>query len=174
MQNELFPCEKTYVIDTSSLVHLEQNFDRESVVYEAVWQEIEELVGQGCFKTLEFVWEELKDYQGDQDGLMKWIRKWKKHLIIDTDAEVLNAARPIINEEYNTGFFKASKQAEGKDEADPYLIAYCKVNFCTLITNEKFDVHNKIPAVARKNGVECMNINGFLIDRGLKMERKKK
>ncbi len=36
---------------------------------------------------------------------------------------------------------------EGKGEADPYLIAYCKVNSFTLITNESKVKPNKIPAV---------------------------
>ena len=79
----------------------------------------------------------------------------------------------IINEEYNTGFFDAKKQAEGKEEADPYLIAYCKVHDCVLISNENKDKPNKIPLVAEKNGVKCIDLNDFLLERGLKMERKR-
>ncbi|MBC7381876.1 MAG: DUF4411 family protein [Bacteroidia bacterium] len=63
---------------------------------------------------------------------------------------------------------------EGKEEADPYLIAYCKTHNCFLITNESKIKPNKLPSVSTKNGVKCIDINDFLIERKLKMERKKK
>ncbi len=101
------------------------------------------------------------------------MKKWKKHLVFATDAESINAAIPIINEEYNTGFFDSKKQAEGKEEADPYLIGYCKTYEFVLITNESKTKHNRIPAVAKKHGVTCIDINEFLTERGLRMQRKK-
>lgn len=72
------------------------------------------------------------------------------------------------------GFFDAKKQAEGKEEADPYLIAFCKAHNYTLVTNESETKPNKIPAVAKKNGVICINIYDFLQQRGMKMQRTKK
>lgn len=100
-------------------------------------------------------------------------KKRKKHFVVATDADSITAAIPIVNEEYGTGFFDAKKQADGKEEADPYLIGYCKVHGCVLITNESKVKTNKIPAVAAKNGVKCIDINDFLVERGLRMERKK-
>lgn len=164
---------KVYVIDTSGLINLDFTFNRDIPVFTAVWEEIEDLIRQGCFKTIDFVEQEINDYEGQQDFLKKWVRKWKKLLVVETDVATLNAAVPIINSEYNTGFLNARKQAEGKEEADPYLIGYCKVHSCTLIANESKTRNNKIPAVAAKNGVRCIDINEFLIERGLKMERKK-
>ncbi len=67
----------------------------------------------------------------------------------------------------------AKKQAQGKEEADPYLIGYCKIHNCILITNESKTRFNKIPAVSTKNGVEYIDMNDFLIERGLRMERRK-
>ncbi|MDH5603934.1 MAG: DUF4411 family protein, partial [Cyclobacteriaceae bacterium] len=106
--------------------------------------------------------------------LKKWVKKWKKHLVIDTDAASFNAAIPIINAEFNTGFLNARKQAEGKEEADPYLIGLCKVHNYTLIASESKTKNNKIPAVSARNGVKCIDINDFLIERDLRMERKNK
>jgi hypothetical protein len=122
---------------------------------------------------IDFVEEETNSYEGKQDFLKIWIKKWKKYFVVETDAESINAAIPIINEEYSSGFFDAKKQAEGKEEADPYLIGYCKVNNCTLLTNESKLKPNKIPVVSKKNGVKCIDINDFLLERGLRMERKK-
>jgi hypothetical protein len=162
-----------YVIDTSGLIMLESTFKYDNPVFKAIWEEIEDLIRQGTFRIIDFVEDEINNYEGKQDFLKNWVKKWKKHFVVKTDAASINAAIPIINEEYSTGFFDAKKQAEGKEEADPYLIGYCKVHNCVLITNESKTRNNKIPAVAKKNGVKCIDINDFLVERGLRMERKK-
>lgn len=163
-----------YVIDTSALIILDSTFKRNNPVFIAIWEEMEDMIIQGSFKTIDFVENEISSYEGKEDFLKKWIKKWKKYLVVTTDIESINAAIPIINEGYKSGFFDAKKQAEGKEEADPYLIAYCKIHKCVLITNESKIKPNKIPAVSAKNGVKCIDINEFLIERELKMERKKK
>lgn len=162
-----------YVIDTSGLIILESTFKRDNPVFTAIWEEIEDLIVLGNFITLDFVEEEINSYEGKQDFLKIWLKKWKKHIVVSTDAESINAAKPIINEEYNSGFFDSKKQADGKEEADPYLIGYCKVHKCILITNESKIKNNKIPAVSKRNGVKCIDINDFLMERGLRMERKR-
>lgn len=162
-----------YVIDTSGLIILESTFKYDNPVFQAIWEEIEDLIRQGTFRIIDFVEDEINNYEGKQDFLKNWVKKWKKHLVVKTDAASINVAIPIINEEYSTGFFDAKKQAEGKEEADPYLIGYCKIHNCVLITNESKIRNNKIPAVAKKNGVKCIDINDFLVERGLRMERKK-
>ncbi|MCX6232142.1 MAG: DUF4411 family protein [Bacteroidetes bacterium] len=166
--------ENVYVIDTSGLIMLDATFKFENPVFTAIWEEIEELISNGCFRTIDFVNDEINNYEGKEDFLKKWVKKWEKHFVFQTDAKSITAAIPIINEEYNTGFFTAKKLAEGQEEADPYLIAYCKVHNFTLITNESKIKPNKIPRVAFKNGVKCIDIYEFLIERELKMERKKK
>jgi len=162
-----------YVIDTSGLIMLESTFKRDNPVFTAIWEEIEDLIIQGHFRTIDFVEQEINSYEGKQDFLKIWVKKWKKHFIVKTDEASFNAAIPIIDEEYSTGFFDAKKQAEGKEEADPYLIGYCAIHGSTVITNESKTKPNKIPAVCEKHGVRCIDINDFLIERGLKMERKK-
>jgi hypothetical protein len=162
-----------YVIDTSGLIMLESTFKYDNPVFQAIWEEIEDLIRQGTFRTIDFVEDEINNYEGKQEFLKNWVKKWKKHLVVKTDAASINAAIPIINEEYSTGFFDAKKQAEGKEEADPYLIGYCKIHTCVLITNENKLKPNRIPAVAQKNGVKCIDVFEFLQERGLRMERKK-
>ena len=173
MQLEFGSGSTTYVIDTSALITLEATFKYENPVFKAIWEEIEDLVTQRRFKTIDFVEIEINSYEGKEDFLKKWLKKWKKHFVVETDILSMNAAIKIINEEYHTGFFDAKKQAEGKEEADPYLISYCQVHGCVLITGESKTKPNKIPAVAEKNGVRCIDINEFLIERELRMERKK-
>lgn len=163
----------TYVVDSSSLITLEYHFKYDNPVFHAIWEEIEDLIQSGNFKTIDFVETEIESYAGKQDFLKSWVKKWKKLLVVPTDAASFNAAKPIINQEYSSGFFDPKKQAEGKEEADPYLIAYCKVHDCVLISNEGKDKPNRIPNVSIKNGVKCIDLNDFLLERGLKMERKR-
>lgn len=164
----------SYLIDTSGLIYLEYTFKYDNPVFRAIWEEIEDLIQLGSFKTIDFVEDEVNSYQGKEDFLKKWVKKWKRLLIVETDVASINASRPIINEEYQSGFFNASKLAEGREEADPFLIGYCIVHKYVLITNESRAKPNKIPAIATKNGVKCIDINGFMSERGLRMERKKK
>jgi hypothetical protein len=163
-----------YLIDTSGLIYLEYTFKYDNPVFSAIWEEIEELIQNGSFRTIDFVEDEINSYQGKEDFLKKWVKKWNRLFVVETDAESINASRSIINEEYQSGFFDASKQAEGKEEADPFLIGFCIVHNYVLITNESRTKPNKIPAIADKNGVKCIDINDFMIERGLRMERKKK
>lgn len=173
MQLDFNQGQTIYVIDTNGLINLEYLFKHDNPVFKAIWDEVEEMIAQGTFRTIDFVEEEINSYEGKQDFLKNWVKKWKKHFVVETDGASISAAIPIVNEEYSTGFFDAKKQAEGKEEADPYLIGYCKVHNCVLITNESKTKHNKIPAVAKKNGIKCIDINDFLNERGLRMERKK-
>ena len=174
MELEFNQGDTIYVVDTSGLIMLESTFKYDNPVFKAIWEEIEELIGRGTFRTIDFVEDEINSYEGKQDFLKNWVKKWKKHFVVKTDAATINSAIPIINEEYTSGFFDAKKQAEGKEEADPYLIGYCKTYNCVLITNESKTKHNKIPAISGKYNVKCIDINDFLIERGLRMERTKK
>jgi len=174
MSPDLFTEDIVYVIDTSALINLENIFKYDNPVFKAIWEEIENLIITDNLVTLDFVEDEINSYEGTKDFLKNWVKKWKKKkkLIVVTDETVINAAIPIINEEYNTGFLNRNKLADGKDEADPYLIAYCKLNRFTLITDESKYKPNKIPAVAKKNGVRSIDLYDFFNERGLKMVRK--
>jgi hypothetical protein len=174
MSPDLFIEDIIYVIDTSALIDLENIFKYNNPVFKAIWEEIENLIIKDNLITLNFVEDEINSYEGDREFLREWIKNWKKKkkFIKATDETVINEAIPIINQEYNTGFLNKNKLANGKDEADPYLIAYCKKNKYVLITNESKYKPNRIPAVANKNGVSNINIYEFFEARGLKMVRK--
>jgi hypothetical protein len=160
---------KVYVIDTSALIKLDADYPKHSSIFESIWKDIEELIDKGQLKTLQLVKDEIEEYQGAHTFLKEWMRDSRTKLVADLDAGCINAAKPIIAAEYNTGFFNKEKQAEGKEEADVFLIAYSKVHSCSLITNEGKLKPNKIPAVAAKNGVRCLNVAEFLAERGFRM-----
>jgi hypothetical protein len=173
MELNFYENETVYVVDTSALIMLEYTYKYDNPVFMAIWEEIEELIQIGCFRTIDFVEDEINTYEGNENFLKKWIKKWRKHLVHQTDTSSITASIPIINEEYNSGFLDAKKQAQGKEEADPYLLGYCKTHNYVLITNESKIKLNKIPAIAKKHNIKCIDINDFLKERGLRMERKR-
>lgn len=173
MDNDLFS-KYVYVIDSSALINLKDKFEYTNPVFKAIWDEIEDLIKSDHFQIINFVEDEITSYVVKDDFLKKWIIRWKRkrRLVKKVNEEVINTAIPIINAEYNSGFLDKKKLADGKDEADPYLIAYCKVNGFTLVSDERKYVSNKIPEVAKKNGVRCINLYDFFEECGLKMVRK--
>jgi len=86
-----------YVIDTSGLIMLDFTFKKSNPVFSAIWEEIEELIQQDLFKTIDFVEDEINSYEGKEDFLKKWLKKWKKILITPVDSQIVNAAIPIIS-----------------------------------------------------------------------------
>jgi hypothetical protein len=174
MNADLFSEDIVFVFDTSALIDLENTFTYDNPVFKAIWEEIESLIMKDNLLILDFVEEEINLYEGNKDFLKEWIKSWKKKkkLVIVTDETIINEAIPIINQEYNTGFLNKNKLATGKDEADPYLIAYCKKYNFVLVTNESKYKSNRIPAVAKKNNVKSIDLNDFFNERGLKMVRK--
>ena len=87
----------TYVVYTSSLITLEYHFKYDNPVFHAIWEEIEDLIQSGNFKTIDYVEIEIENYEGKQDFLKLWVKKWKKLLVVSTDAQSFNTARPIMS-----------------------------------------------------------------------------
>lgn len=58
-----------YVIDTRGLITLESTFKRDNPVFKAIWEEIEDLIMQDHFRTIDFVEQEINNYEGKQDFL---------------------------------------------------------------------------------------------------------
>ena len=69
-----------YVIDTNGLINLEYLFKYDNPVFKAIWDEIEDMIAQGTFRTIDFVEEEINSYEGKQDFLKNWVKKWKKQV----------------------------------------------------------------------------------------------
>ena len=68
-----------YVIDTSALIKLEATFPPENEVFVALWEEIIDLIKAKQFITIDFVEDEINNYEGKEVYLKNWIKKYKKH-----------------------------------------------------------------------------------------------
>ena len=68
---DLFNTENTvYVLDTSALIALDHQYKRSNEMFEAVWEEIEDLIVQGRLKVIDFEEEEIGKYEGKEDLLL--------------------------------------------------------------------------------------------------------
>ncbi len=170
---DLFNTEDSvYVLDTSALIALDHQYKRSNEMFEAVWEEIEDLIAQGRLKIIDFVEDEIDKYEGKEDYVKRWVAQHHKRLVVETDVASMAFAQEVINSEKDTGFLKASKQAKGEEEADPYLIGYAKQHQYIIVTHENPTKPNRLPQVASRHGVTCLSIEAFLVARGLKMVRK--
>ena len=78
MELDFHQNETIYVIDTSGLIMLESTFKPDNPVFSAIWEEIEDLMHQGLFRTIDFVEDEINSYEGKQDFLKIWVKKMEK------------------------------------------------------------------------------------------------
>lgn len=162
-----------YVIDTSALIKLDYDYKKEIPVFTAVWEEMEHLIEIGRLKTLDIVKEEVYRYQGNQDVVREWVKAHRAKMVEKRDEAIINATIPIIEAEKDTGLLNQNKLAEGIDEADPYLIAYCYLNGYTLITNESKNKPGKLPQDCARHDVRCFDVVEFMHEVCLKMQRRK-
>ncbi len=71
MQLNFYQGDTIYVIDTSGLIMLESAFKYDNPVFKAIWEEIEDLIRQGTFRIIDFVEDEINNYEGKHDFLKK-------------------------------------------------------------------------------------------------------
>lgn len=161
---------RTYCLDTSFLIYLEATFKPDNPVFSAIWEELDDLIKQGCLVTSTFVQDEIEDYQGKETYLKEWLKK-RKHIVQQMDGPSLILAQKVINEHQNTGFLKRKKWESNKNEADPYLIGLCQTHGWVLLTKESDDRPNRLPMVARSYGVGVLPFVEFLAERKLRMTK---
>lgn len=152
---------RRYCIDMSALIVLDNSYRKPFETFRAVWKELDDLIEQGNLHTSDFVEIEADSYTGTHTFIQEWLKERRDKLIIPTSTEILIAAAQVINENQNTGFLNPQKWAEGKNEADPYLIAIGMLSGHVIITHENFDKPNRIPKVAGKYGVQAISVLDF-------------
>lgn len=153
------PFIKSYCIDTSALIDLKRHYPRNEPAFKAIWDEIETLIAEGNMLTVKIVEKEIEKYQGKNDPLKKWIQKHKTKFIVPIDADIWNVGTEIISK--YPELLDKKKMMNGDEEADPFLIALAYVKGCTIITQESKTNPIKIPTIASKYDIKCINLFEF-------------
>jgi len=160
------PFGDSYVIDTNVLITLMTHHPKDKPAYQAIWDEIESLIKQGKIFSTIVVYEEMMRYLGKDDRLKKWAISHKKRFFISPDEETWRLAQGIAKK--FPDLLDKKKLQTGDPDADPFLIALSKSEGATIITQERKDLPNRIPAVASHYKVRSIDLYEFFEERKLK------
>ena len=160
------PFGDSYVIDTNVLITLMTHHPKDKPAYQAIWDEIESLIKQGKIFSTIVVYEEMMRYLGKDDRLKKWAISHKKRFFISPDEETWRLAQGIAKK--FPDLLDKKKLQTGDPDADPFLIALSKSEGATIITQERKELPNRIPAVASHYKVRSIDLYEFFEERKLK------
>ncbi len=162
------PFGNNYVVDTDVLIILMKHYPPDKPTFNAIWDEIENLIKQGNMFTTDVVYKEIGRYEGKGARLKNWAKsqKSKRRFFIGIDAETWQLAKKIRDK--FPALIKQKNIETGEEEADPFLIALAKAKGATIITNERKDLFDRIPAIAKHYGIKSIDLFEFFAERGLK------
>jgi hypothetical protein len=160
----------TYVIDTSSLRFMKDNYPEEFA--ESLWKYISKLNEEGRIIILKVIKLELKKGKDYLSGAFlegKTITSEKEEIVV-------NSSLPIILSSLSEKESKGSINLWIK-KADPWLLAYThmlknnKNLNVRILTEEKIkDKKLRIPYIGSLNNIECLNVFDFFREEGIKFE----
>lgn len=147
-----------YCVDTSTLIHIHREYPED--VFPGLWQSVAKLVQGG---RLIAPLEVLKEIEKGDDQLLKWAKKHRR-MFRDLDPSQAQVVKHIAAE-----FPTLVDWQKETPEADPFVIALAQVQtedrkdelFATkhiVVTQESPTKANRIPAVCKHYGVECINL----------------
>ncbi len=155
--------EIVYCIDTSSLIEMKDKYPMDVNTFKPLWVNTEKLIKDDRLIAPLDVKKEIE--KGD-DELSKWAKN-KKKLFVSPDKKQLEKVKEILK---NYPFL-ADSGKPGLSKADPWLIALAvernteeqqKLDFSRnrfiVVTEESKINPNKIPAVCKNYGIECINL----------------
>lgn len=163
------PFIKSYCIDTSALIDLEQHYPKKEPPFKAIWEEIEKLIKERNMFTIKIVEDEIRKYQGD-NFLKKWINAHRKQFIIPIDSEIWTIGKKVMAE--HRELLDEKKLLNNEPEADPFLIVLAYIRGSTIITQENKTKPNKIPVVANSYQIKCINLFEFFNEQSLEFIKK--
>ncbi len=149
-----------YVFDSNTLIKIFNHYYRNQ--FPSFWEKFDEYVDNGKIISVRAVKTELKN---GRDLLADFVMT---NNIFDMPT---NNETDFITEIFEIENFQnlISKKArlQGKEVADPYLIARAKILDICVVTEEKLKPNAaKIPNVCQKFNVCCVNLEQFMKDEG--------
>ncbi|MFA6422210.1 MAG: DUF4411 family protein [Candidatus Buchananbacteria bacterium] len=122
--------ETIFVLDTNILIESAYWYPFE--FFPEFWQVMEKLLKEGRWILLDVVEQEI----GGPKKLKKWINTQKVNGLVNKITDEVRSLAAEINDQYQI--------IDGiKSQADAYIIAFSKINGCTLFTREG---HRKMPS----------------------------
>lgn len=148
-----------FTLDTNILIRMANQYPRG--IFPSVWDRLEELIESGHACICEEVHEEV--HRGT-DELFTWANDQKAFICEMTAQEVALVAKIA-------GAYPEWVR-ETQNAADPFLIAHASVDHLTVVSDEReagmgvIAKNQKVPNVARANGVPCLDFFGMATQLG--------
>jgi len=147
-----------YVFDSNTLIKIFDNYYRSQ--FPSFWEKFDEYVANGKIISVRTVKTELKD---GKDLLADFVMA-NNIFCMPTDDET-DFITKIFEVEHFQDLISKKARLQGKEVADPYLIAKAKISNICVVTEEKFKPNAaKIPNVCQKFDVLCINLEQFMKD----------
>lgn len=156
-----------YWLDTNSFIEPKDGpygFD----IAPSFWEFLEKKAHEGIIGSSSIVYKELSE--GKEDDLLHWAQQLGNVFFIEPDPFVQEVYREIA-----AFIFKTYPQHQAEDflsGADGWLVAYAKVLGGRVVTREKSAPNSKkpkIPDIAAKFGVKCLNVYEMVRELGMRI-----
>jgi len=142
---------KIYTLDSNIIINMKN--DKPYEYFPSLWDGFEQLIAENRLVSLDVVYKELV-YGNDYSE--QWARS-HKDIFKPLEEQTIIETKDIVNK------FPIIKLDSERDQADPYLIAFSKVNGYCLLSDEKGKQNRTdIPNVCTALGVDCINLFGLM------------
>ena len=148
-----------YCIDTSTWIHLAENYAIGKGVMRALWETLDRLATARLIMSPDEVWIELAE---DDDAIKAWVKDRKRFLIRPHDHNVQRHFREVRNT-YPLLTSKGKPQA--KHEGDAWVIALAKQAGAIVVSEETDELkkqEQKLPGVCRLMGIRHITTAEFI------------
>jgi predicted regulator of amino acid metabolism with ACT domain len=146
---------KKYIFDTSSFLSQKDNEPHRRRLYKRLWENIDELIHQGCIVTCSEVKEEIKD-----EDIKEWFIGINCEVLDINEAVQKNVIKVVTTKPELIDF----KQI--KSSGDAFIIATAMEYGLIVVTEENKDSPKKIPQVCEALGIKSIDINGLCEEEG--------
>jgi hypothetical protein len=157
--------EEIYIIDTSSFIAIEpEKYPPD--IYVGMWKDLENLIKKRRMISHIQVLEELKEYEGKKDEILKWAENHKDVFVSITPQQI-----QLVREIINTNDFKALiDTTKPTGDTDAFIIALAMEEPFQMtlppltpqrivVCEEKLHGNRiRIPFVCRHFNIECIDI----------------
>jgi hypothetical protein len=151
-----------FVFDTCSLIRLNL-FNK--TVFSSLWINFNALVQDGSVTSTREV---LSEVEGRDDEVHSWCRE-NNALFSTPSANEVMIVGQILSIPKVLGTLPRQNLLSSRPYADPYIIARARALNGTVVTEEKHKPNSsKIPTICADLGVDCVNLDGFMILQGWK------
>lgn len=147
-----------YIFDTSSFRLLNNYFPEN---FPTVWEEIDRLVEESRFISVQEVFRELEPGR-NKKFLLDWVKLNKNIFLNPTQNEMLFVGK-IFNIKHFQNLVGEKQRLKGTPVADPFIIACAKVKNGCVITEEALKENAaRIPNICQHFNIDCTNVEGFM------------